>query len=332
MQRAAVHLPVLLPQILAAIHPRPGAFYIDATFGDGGYSRALLEAAECAVAAIDRDPDAVARAAENMARFADRFEIWEGPFSSLAELAINTRFYRPDAIVFDLGVCSSQLDEAERGFSFRSDGPLDMRMSKQGLSAADIVNQASEKKLADILFHYGEERSARRIARAICKARQNAPLTRTAELAELVRAQLPRAKPGQSDPATRSFQALRIAVNDELGEIKAGLLAAEKLLQPGGVLAVVSFHSLEDRLVKQFITSRTARQAGGSRHRPQAVLPDPSFELAARRPITAEAAESEANPRARSAKLRVVRRTEAAPLSDLPDWKPDWTPDWKEAV
>lgn len=320
MQPSDLHYPVMLAEVLLALAPKDKGIYLDATFGDGGYSAAILGAAQCRLGAIDRDPDAVLRAHSRMAEFADRFQIFEGPFSALKTLTMDTEFAKLDGIVFDLGVSSPQLDEADRGFSFRFDGPLDMRMSKQGLSAAEIVNRSDEKELAHIIWAYGEDRAARRIARAIVKARDSDAITRTRQLAEIVRSVLPRPKPGQMDPATRTFQALRIEVNGELDQIREALVAAEQCLKPDGALVVVSFHSLEDRIVKQFLTARSAYVPQGSRHRPAFDMPEPSFHLNSRKPALSTAEECAKNPRSRSAKMRVGTRTNA------PAFMSDFTP------
>ncbi len=316
MRVSDLHYPVMLDEVLTALAPKDNGHYLDATFGDGGYSTAILNHSKCVVGAIDRDPDAIQRAASNMRDFGDRFTIFEGPFSALETLTAGTDFEALDGIVFDLGVSSPQLDEAERGFSFRFDGPLDMRMSQSGLSAADIVNQAGEKELSQIIWNYGEDRAARRIARAIVKARETNSITRTLELAEIVRSVLPRQKPGQMDPATRTFQALRIEVNGELDEIRAALSAAETRLKPDGVLVVVSFHSLEDRIVKQFLATRSGNVSQGSRHRPAIVMPEPSFTITSRKPILPTDTECAENPRSRSAKMRVGYRTPAPAFAD----------------
>ncbi len=318
MNMGALHHPVMLPQIISALAPRDGDHIIDATFGNGGYSREILNQADCCVAGIDRDPDAISRAQTQMQNFGEKFTILEGSFAEIEQLTANTQFNRPDGIVFDLGVCSTQLDEAERGFSFKSDGPLDMRMSKAGESAADIVNSMPEKELADIIFTYGDERASRRIARAISAKREEAPLLRTSELAQIVRSALPRAKKGQSDPATRTFQALRIYVNNEIGELCDALLASERILQEGGILAVVSFHSLEDRIIKRFFSQRAGYAAQPSRHQPFQPDTEPTFRLLPRKPILPEISEIETNPRARSAKLRVGIRT-SAPVQEARD-------------
>jgi 16S rRNA (cytosine1402-N4)-methyltransferase len=302
----APHIPVLLRPLLRAVAPVAGV-WLDGTLGAGGYARGLLEAGAERVIGIDRDPLALQIAARLGATYGDRLRVVQGTFSDLDTLAGEPL----DGVVLDLGVSSMQLDLPERGFSFTRDGPLDMRMSQEGPSAADLVNDASETVLADILYHYGEERASRRIARAIVKARTEAPITTTLALAGIVSSCLPRPKPGQSHPATRSFQALRIAVNAEFHELADGLEAAERALKPGGLLAVVSFHSLEDRIVKRFMQLRAGRGGQGSRHAPQ-VAPDPArFELLTRKAIGPDADELAENPRARSALLRVARRTEA---------------------
>ncbi|MBL3559856.1 16S rRNA (cytosine(1402)-N(4))-methyltransferase RsmH [Rhodovulum sulfidophilum] len=298
------HIPVLLRPLLEAVAPVSG-LWLDGTFGAGGYSRGLLEAGADRVIGVDRDPSVADLAASWAAGWGDRLHLVEGVFSELdrhAEAPL-------DGVVLDLGVSSMQLDQAERGFSFAKDGPLDMRMGAEGPSAADLVASASDTALADILFHYGEERASRRIARAIVKARAIAPIVTTAQLAEVVARCLPPHRPGQTHPATRSFQAIRIAVNDELGELVRGLEAAERALKPGGKLAVVTFHSLEDRIVKRYLQVRSGQAAGGSRYAPEA-RPDPArFELVTRRAVAPDPVELEANPRARSAKLRVAIRT-----------------------
>ena len=299
----APHIPVLLNEVLAALALQAGDFYVDATLGAGGYLRAALAAGAGRAFGFDRDPDALAMNGDLATD--PRVTLIERPFSELeAGLA---GCDAPDAIAFDIGVSSMQIDRPERGFSFQSDGELDMRMSKSGMTAADFINSATEAEIADVLFHLGDEPGARRIARAIVADR---PLTRTSELARLVRSVLGY-QPGGKDAATRTFQALRIHVNDELGQLDAGLAAAERLLAPGGRLAVVSFHSAEDRRVKDFLRDRSGSAPGGSRHMPAAVRPRaPSFAKPARavRPSAAEVAR---NPRARSATLRAAVRTAA---------------------
>ena len=299
------HIPVLLPAILRAIAPVKGV-WLDGTFGAGGYTRALLDAGASKVIAVDRDPLAFEMAKEWAAGYGDRLIQQHGVFSKMDDYAVDL-----DGVVLDLGVSSMQLDQADRGFSFMKDGPLDMRMSQTGPTAADIVNNASEEELADILFHYGEERASRRIARAIVRARTDAEITTTLQLAEIVESCLPRPKPGQSHPATRSFQALRIAVNNEYGELFEGLMAAERALGAGGQLAVVTFHSVEDRMVKRFLTARSGGGGNANRYAPETTRAAPAFDITRRKAIGPDADELATNPRSRSAKLRVARRTDA---------------------
>jgi 16S rRNA (cytosine1402-N4)-methyltransferase len=303
------HIPVLLPEVLHTIAPRDGGRIVDATFGGGGYTEALLNAADCHVWAIDRDPDAIARGAALAARFPGRLHLLHGRFGQLLELLAARNVTALDGIVFDLGISSFQIDQPGRGFSFRADGPLDMRMGKDGLTAADLVNRLSESELADILYAYGEERQSRRIARAIIEARAIASIETTAQLASIVRKVLPPDRSG-IDPATRSFQALRIRVNDELAEIEQAMAQAADLLAPGGRLAVVSFHSLEDRIVKRFMTGVCGRGPAPSRHDPRGLIarPAPRFRLLTARPVRPGEAETSANPRARSARLRAIER------------------------
>ena len=303
------HVPVMLAEVLATLGPQDGATYLDATFGGGGYARAILEAAPgCTVFAIDRDPDAIARGAALAQAFAGRLHLVEGRFGDMLSLLRDRGIATLDGVVMDLGVSSFQLDQAERGFSFRADGPLDMRMEKSGPSAAELVNTLPERELADIIFRFGEERFARRIARAIVARRAEAPFTTTADLAALVRRAVPR-DPSGIDGATRSFQALRIAVNDELGEVERGIAAAMELLAPGGRLVVVAFHSLEDRIVKQAMAAAAGR-GGASRHDPAALFGrrKPAFHLLTPRARRPQEAECSANPRARSARLRSIER------------------------
>ena len=301
------HVPVLLAPLLTAAAPLCG-HWLDGTFGAGGYSRGMLDAGADHVTAIDRDPLTFEMARGWVAQYEGRLTLVKAVFSQMDMYVADL-----DGVVLDLGVSSMQIDAAERGFSFMQDGPLDMRMSQSGRSAEDIVNTTSEADLADILFYYGEERASRRIAKAIVAARLVAPVTRTLQLTGIVQSCLPRPKPGQSHPATRSFQALRIAVNDEYGELFAGLLAAERALKPGGILAVVSFHSIEDRMVKRFMQSRAGKLGTGSRYAPEIIQPEPQFQLLTRKAIAADPAEVAQNPRARSALLRIARRTDIAP-------------------
>ncbi|WP_132997327.1 16S rRNA (cytosine(1402)-N(4))-methyltransferase RsmH [Sulfitobacter pontiacus] len=302
---SAPHTPVLLRPLLAAVAPVSGR-WLDGTFGAGGYTRGLLDGGAAQVVAVDRDPLAFEMAQAWAGDYGDRIVMQRGVFSKMDDYAQDL-----DGIVLDLGVSSMQLDLAERGFSFMRDGPLDMRMSQDGPSAADIVNEAEEEVIANILFQYGEERASRRIAKAIVRAREEAPITTTLALAGLVESCLPRSKPGQSHPATRSFQALRIAVNNEYGELFNGLMAAERALKPGGQLAVVTFHSVEDRMVKRFLTARAGAGGNANRFAPEIEAPEPQFKILKRKAIGPDAQELEENPRSRSAKLRVAIRTDA---------------------
>jgi len=303
----APHIPVLIRPLIAAVSPVSGV-WLDGTFGNGGYTRELLQAGADKVIGVDRDPLAFELAADWVAGFGDRIELVEGVFSKLDEYASNL-----DGVVLDLGVSSMQLDLAERGFSFMRDGPLDMRMSQSGISAADLCNDADEAELADIIYLYGEERASRRIAKAIVAAR---PLSTTGELAKIVESCLPRAKPNQSHPATRTFQALRIAVNNEYGELAMGLMAAERALKPGGQLAVVTFHSVEDRMVKRFLQARSGNNANANRFAPETEQVTPAFRIEKRKAIGPDEQELAENPRSRSAKLRVAIRTDA-PAQDI---------------
>ncbi len=308
---SAAHIPVMAAEMLDALSPQPGNAYLDGTFGRGGYARAILAAADCTVWALDCDPEAIARGRDLVADFGGRLTLLQGRFGAMIELLRDTGIDRLDGVVLDLGVSSPQLDDAARGFSFRNDGPLDMRMTQDGPTAADIVNNMDEKPLADLIRNLGEERHARRVARAIVNARATSPIGSTLQLANIVRDATPRAKDG-IDPATRTFMALRIHVNDELGELERGLQAAENLLQPDGRLVVVCFHSLEDRRVKNFLRGRSGKAPRASRHVPvQDNGPAPSFRLIHRRGVTPSAAEIAANPRARSARLRTAVRTDA---------------------
>lgn len=301
------HIPVLLRPLLKAVAPVSGR-WLDGTFGAGGYTRGLLDAGADQVIAVDRDPLAFELAKPWAGQYGDRLILQQGVFSRMDEYAQDL-----DGVVLDLGVSSMQLDLAERGFSFMKDGPLDMRMSQSGPSAADLIAELTEAQIADILFHYGEERASRRIARAIVREREAEPITTTLRLAGIIESCLPRPKPGQSHPATRSFQGLRIAVNAEYEELFEGLLAAERALKPGGLLAVVTFHSVEDRMVKRFFQHRAGKTGRANRYAPEQEETPAQFELVTRKAVGPDEQELAENPRARSARLRVGRRTNAAP-------------------
>jgi 16S rRNA (cytosine1402-N4)-methyltransferase len=307
------HVPVMLPEVLAALSPAKGETYVDGTFGAGGYSSAILNAADCVVIAIDRDPNAIRAGAATVSNFKGRLKLVEGRFSELANLARVTSSENIMGVVLDIGVSSMQLDEAERGFSFMREGPLDMRMAQSGESAADVVNHYEADALANIIFQLGEEPRSRNIAKAIVKARAEAPIVTTLDLVRAVeRATGPQRAKDRTHPATRTFQALRIYVNSELAELAEALLGAEEVLAEGGRLVVVTFHSLEDRIVKRFFASRSGSLPTSSRHFPETAKgPAPSFVLPQKSHIAASDEESEANPRARSAKLRFGIRTAA---------------------
>jgi 16S rRNA (cytosine1402-N4)-methyltransferase len=300
------HVPVMLEEVMAALAPRDGAIYVDGTFGGGGYSQALLERARCTVYGIDRDEDAVARGRALGERYSGRLTLIHGRFSEMDALLGARGITKADGIALDLGVSSFQLDDGERGFSFSHDGPLDMRMDvAKGPSAADLLNTLPEEEIADLLFHYGEEKASRKLARVIIAAR---PVTKTKQLADLIERHLGRGAQ-RIHPATRTFQALRIAVNDELGELEHGLEAAERILAAGGRLAAVSFHSLEDRIVKRFLSARAGKTAKASRHAPVAQsFTAPTFREIGKNPQLPSDAETLRNPRARSAKLRAAER------------------------
>jgi 16S rRNA (cytosine1402-N4)-methyltransferase len=307
------HIPVLVREVVDALQPAGGERYLDGTFGAGGYTMALLDKADCQVIALDRDPDAIAAGQALAARYPSRLLLIEGRFGDMVELLQAEGVQEVDGVALDLGVSSMQFDQAERGFSFRASGPLDMRMEKRGQSAADIVNEADEAELADIFWRYGEERRSRRVAHAIVEQRKLKRIETTGELAEIVRRAVGVSAKDESDPATRAFQALRIAVNDELGELERGLAAAEQVLAPGGRLAVVSFHSLEDRAVKEFVRARSGRTPAPSRHAPPRTdRPAATLRDLTRRPVVPSDAEVAANPRARSARLRVAEKVGGA--------------------
>lgn len=313
----ARHIPVLGGPAVEFLNVRDGGVYIDATFGAGGYTRAILAAANCNVIGIDRDQRAIAAGFDLVARAEGRLVLVEDRFSNLEGVARSSGYDAVDGVVLDVGVSSMQLDEAVRGFSFRHEGPLDMRMGGAGPSAADVVTRASERDLSFIIATLGEERHARAVARAIVRARDAAPIETTGALADIV-GRVVHARPGQIHPATRTFQALRIFVNEELQELAAALEAAERVLKPGGRVVVVSFHSLEDRIVKSFLSAR-GRRSAGSRHAPEAVQAPASFRILTGRPVIADEAEVAANPRARSAKLRAAERTDAPAGPDIAD-------------
>jgi 16S rRNA (cytosine1402-N4)-methyltransferase len=312
----ALHIPVLGRHAVSFLNVRNGGVYIDGTFGAGGYTRAILAAADCKVIGIDRDRTAIALGADLVELAAGSLTLFEDRFSNLDVIARDAGHETVDGVVLDLGVSSMQLDSGARGFSFRHDGPLDMRMSGEGASAADVVNAASERDLAGIIFTLGEERHSGAIARAIVNARIIAPIATTHELAQIV-ATIVRPRAGDIHPATRTFQALRIFLNDELGELVAVLQAAERILKPGGRLVVVAFHSLEDRIVKTFLADRGDTR-GGSRHAPEVRRHAPTFQVLTKRPLMPDDDEIAGNPRARSAKLRAAERTDTAARRGVP--------------
>ncbi len=317
----ARHIPVLARPVLDYLAPRDGGITIDGTFGAGGYSRAILAAADCKVIGIDRDPTAIAGGQDLVAQVNGRLTLIEDRFSNLDEVARSLGHDAVDGVVLDIGVSSMQFDEAERGFSFRFDAPLDMRMGSDGPSAADLIAVASERDLSFIISILGEERFARGIARAIVRARTDAPIRTTKELVAIIE-RVVRAKPGAIHPATRTFQALRIFINEELSELAMALSAAERILKPGGRLVVVTFHSLEDRIVKTFLAEHS-RVVAGSRHAPELRGPAPTFTALTKKPVIADEYEVAANPRARSAKLRAAERTDvAAREADIADLLP----------
>ena len=307
----ARHIPVLVRGALEHLNVRSGGIYLDGTFGAGGYTQAILTAADARVIGIDRDQSAIAHGAGLVLQMGGKLTLVEDRFSNLDAVARQFGHESVDGVVLDVGVSSMQLDEAERGFSFRLDGPLDMRMGREGPSAADVIARATERDLAMVVATLGEERFARLVAKAIVAARAKAPITTTGALAEIV-GTVVHARPDRIHPATRTFQALRIFVNEELAELADGLAAAERILKPGGRLVVVTFHSLEDRIVKSFLTERSGGR-GTSRHAPVVKAPPPTFKLLTRRAAAANDAEIAANPRARSAKLRAAERTHAPP-------------------
>lgn len=307
---AAPHFPVMLPEVLGALCPKDGEVYVDGTFGAGGYTRAFLEAADCTVIAIDRDPAALSRADALKAEFGDRLIFVPGKFGDALALVNAAGYRQVDGFVLDIGVSSMQFDEAQRGFSFRFDAPLDMRMDTScGETAADLVNTLGEEELANLIYKYGEERKSRYIARRIVEERATAPITTTLQLAAMIRDVVFKSPKDKIDPATRTFQALRIAVNDELGELARGLAAAEQLLKDGGRLVVVSFHSLEDGIVKSFLYERSGKTPNASKYLPVAQsATEPSFLLSSKKPLDPSESEISQNPRSRSARLRAAIR------------------------
>jgi 16S rRNA (cytosine1402-N4)-methyltransferase len=312
MTSVSPHVSVLRDEVIDALMVKDGGVYVDGTFGAGGYSRALLEAANCTVWGIDRDPLAQKFGDALNRDYPGQITVLSGRYGDMADLLSGVGVGQIDGVALDIGVSSMQIDDPSRGFSFRGDGPLDMRMGDSGMTAADVVNEFAEKELADIIYQYGEERASRRVARAIVNLRSEQAITRTSQLASAVRSAVAKSKDG-IDPATRTFQALRIYVNDELGELDRGLQAAEKLLGPGGRLAVVSFHSLEDRRVKTFLQDRSGAGPRPSRHMPVIAGSDlkPTFRLIKKGGIKPSQDETANNPRARSARLRVAERTDA---------------------
>lgn len=303
------HVPVLLQEVLSTLGPRDGGIYLDGTFGGGGYACGILERARCTLWAIDRDPDAIERGASLVARFPGRLHLLHGQFGDMVALLDQAGVTALDGVVLDLGVSSFQIDDPARGFSFRLDGPLDMRMGKHGTSAAELVNTLPERALADVLYELGEERASRRVSHAIVAARQEAPIETTGRLAEIIRSVLPPDRSG-NHPATRSFQALRIKVNDELQQIESALRQAVGLLSPGGRLVVVAFHSLEDRIVKRFMSEATGRTGAPSRHDPAGLMTReaPDYRLLTARALRPGPQEANQNPRSRSARLRALER------------------------
>ncbi len=316
----APHIPVMIDNVLAALEPKDGAVYVDGTFGAGGYTKAFLDAADCTVIAIDRDQTAIENGAALKDQYGDRLVLTHGRFSDALELARNAGFEFIDGFILDVGVSSMQLDQAERGFSFRFNGPLDMRMDQNsdGQSAADLVNELPEEDLANLIYRFGDERKSRRIAKEIVKQRAEERIETTGRLASIIRSVVPKSKKDSIDPATRTFQALRIAVNSEISEINKALCAAETLLKPGGKLIVVSFHSLEDTPVKKFMRARAGQESKGSRHLPHIEAEDNwTFTLPSKKALFPSEDEANTNPRARSARMRVAIRT------DSPPWNTD---------
>ena len=309
MTEKTPHIPVLLNEVVESIVPKDGGVYVDGTFGAGGYTRAVLDAADCTVYAIDRDPDAIREGQKLVDAYKGRLHLLHGTFGEMAELVRGEGVDFVDGVMLDIGVSSMQIDRAERGFSFQKDGALDMRMSQNGLSAADVLNTFGEREIADIIYKYGEERFSRRIAAAVVEQRKTAPFKTTLEFADLIRRTVPH-KREDIDPATRSFQALRIYVNDELGQLESGLSAAHYLLKAGGRMAIVSFHSLEDRIVKTFMQEKSGKTANPSRYMPVVEKQAATLKAITKKPILPTESETKFNPRARSARLRVAEKAE----------------------
>lgn len=309
MTEKTPHIPVLLNEVVESIAPKDGGVYVDGTFGAGGYTRAVLDAADCTVYAIDRDPDAIREGQKLVEAYKGRLHLLHGTFGEMAELVRGEGVDFVDGVMLDIGVSSMQIDRAERGFSFQKDGALDMRMSQNGLSAADVLNTFGEREIADIIYKYGEERFSRRIAAAVVEQRKTAPFKTTLEFADLIRRTVPH-KREDIDPATRSFQALRIYVNDELGQLESGLSAAHDLLKAGGRMAIVSFHSLEDRIVKTFMQEKSGKTANPSRYMPVVEKQAATLKTITKKPILPTESETKFNPRARSARLRVAEKAE----------------------
>ncbi len=309
MTEKTPHIPVLLNEVVESIAPKDGGVYVDGTFGAGGYTRAVLDAADCTVYAIDRDPDAIREGQKLVDAYKGRLHLLHGTFGEMAELVRGEGVDFVDGVMLDIGVSSMQIDRAERGFSFQKDGALDMRMSQNGLSAADVLNTFGEREIADIIYKYGEERFSRRIAAAVVEQRKTAPFKTTLEFADLIRRTVPH-KREDIDPATRSFQALRIYVNDELGQLESGLSAAHNLLKAGGRMAIVSFHSLEDRIVKTFMQEKSGKTANPSRYMPVVEKQAATLKTITKKPILPTESETKFNPRARSARLRVAEKAE----------------------
>ena len=306
------HVSVMTNEVVSGLNPRNGGIYVDGTFGQGGYSRAILDAAATRVFGIDRDPAAIDFGAELINEYPSRLTLIQGCFGDITKIMANEGISHVDGIILDLGVSSPQIDNPDRGFSFRYDGPLDMRMENKGPTAADFINDATEEDIANVIYEYGDERHSRRIARRIIEARKLKPILSTSQLVNIIQSNVRRSRDG-IHPATRTFMALRIQVNDELGELDRGLISAEKILKPGGRLAVVAFHSLEDKKIKSFLHERGGLAANGSRHMPETneINMAPSFNLVKRGVIKPAVSEVLTNPRSRSAKLRVAERTDA---------------------